>query len=55
MKYIYLIIPTICGEINGDAIVSLYVDFVPPLGKEYLFSEVTIYRINLNTLEVIEV
>lgn len=47
MDYIYLIIPTINGEINGDAIVSLSID--------YDFPEVTIYKIDLNTMEVIEI
>lgn len=46
MEKIYLVIPTINGEINGDAYVTLSLD--------YDFPEVVIYEINLKTLEVIE-
>lgn len=55
MDYIYLIIPTINGEINGDAIISLNKEFIAPPKKEYLYDEVTIYKINLKTMEVEEI
>lgn len=48
IKVIYLIIPTINGEINGDPYITLSIDKV-------FFGEVTIYEININTLEVKEV
>lgn len=47
-KIIYLIIPTINGEINGDAYITLSIDKV-------FFNEVTIYEINLNNLIVKEI
>lgn len=47
LKYIFLVIPTINGEIFGEPFVSLTID-------EDLTDEFVIYQINLYTLEVIE-
>lgn len=47
-KYIFLVIPTINGEISGEPFISLTID-------EDLTDEFVIYQINLYTLEVIRI
>lgn len=47
MNFVYFIVPTINGEISGEA----YIFKDKELLKE-INEEVTIYKINLNTLEV---
>lgn len=46
---IYFIIPTINGEISGDPYIFKDIELL-----KYIDEEVTIYKINLNTLEVFE-
>lgn len=48
MRYIYLVLPTINGEISGNAFISLSLDI--NFGEE-----VTIYKIDLHSLEVYEI
>lgn len=47
MNFIYFIIPTINGEINGEPYIFKNREIL-----KYIDEEVIIYKINLSTLEV---
>ena len=49
MNFIYFIIPTINGEIAGAPYIFKDTEFL-----KYIKEESTIYKIDLNTLEVFE-
>lgn len=49
MIFIYFIIPTINGEISGEPYIFRDKELL-----KYINEEATIYKINLNTLEVFE-
>ena len=58
-KFLYFIIPTINGEIDDDPIIFVsnknfnHLELIDMIFESY--EEVTIYRINLQTYEVIEI